>query len=96
MDKPGGSQDCWRIPEEEKVSVLKAQGLTAWRTQKQGEGLGLEGCVSTGYKTWDDSLISLCPAGVKNRSRLYSRGFPGDPQGEPSQPGRDRWYPVTL
>lgn len=96
MEKPGGSQDGEVIPEDGKVSVAKAWGLTAWITQKQGEDLGLGGCVSTGDKTWEDSLISFCLAGMKHRFRLYSRGFPGDPQGQPSQPGRERLYPVTM
>lgn len=85
-----------RIPDEEKFNVAKAWGRTSWMPQKQGGDLGLGGCVSTGDKTWGDSLISFCPAGMKHRSRLYSRGFPADPQGEPRQPGGDRWHPVTM
>lgn len=85
-----------RIPEEEKFNVAKAWGLTSWMPPKQGEDLGLGGCVSTGDKTWGDSLISFCPAGMKHRSRLSSRGFPGDPQGEHRPPGGHRWYPVTM
>lgn len=83
MEKPGGSQDEGRIPEEGNIKVAKTWFLISWMTQKQGEGLGLGGCVSTWDKPWDDSLILFSPAGVKHRFRLYSRVFPRYPQKNP-------------
>lgn len=46
-------------------------------------GSGHWGCVFTWFKLWDDWLILFCPAGMKHRFRLYSRGFPRDHQENP-------------
>lgn len=78
------------MPEEGKVSVAKAWGLTAWMTQKQ-RVWAWEGVSPPGTRH-GDPRISFCPAGRKSGDRLYTRGFPGDP----SPPGTDRWNPVAM